>query len=267
MPSIGSAADPCYLPEYHSNLVITQPDPRGRTISTPRLNAGERTGVFVMLGQSMASNTVDATYSASHASKIDNLNIFDGGAYSAIEPLLGCDMTQGNVWYEIADRLITAGIFDRIILVPGAVTATMISVHAAGGPLNTRSLVAARRLAAVGLGVTAFCWMQGESDTLAGTSQGAYASALDSVIATPRSAGFGAPWLLGRSTWNAGGSSSAVRAAIDAKVDGVDIFAGGDTDGLGAGYRQSGNPHWTATGRAAAAALWTAAIAATLPRP
>lgn len=257
-----SAPDPFVFSEFLDKMGWS--DTRSKTIRDPRLNAGETTGVFVVAGQSNATSFAPTPYTPSNAAKVDNLSIYDGGLYSAADPLLGCTILPGGPgvgnWVgRMADGLISAGIFQRVILIPVAVGGTMAADWNSQG-LTKRLVAAGRRSAAVGLPITAFLWMQGESDTQNGTSQGAYAASLASIIASPRSEGFNAPWFVGKCTWLNGAVSSPVQAAQAAAVNGIDIFAGANTDTLGAGSRQGDNTHFTDAGSASVAALWVTAI-------
>jgi lysophospholipase L1-like esterase len=48
--------------------------------------------------------------------------------------------------------------------------------------------------------------------------------------------------------------------AVDAAVNGVDVFAGANCDTLGASFRQSDNLHFNASGADAVATRWKTAI-------
>jgi hypothetical protein len=264
--AVASAPDP-YIIEQFSTVEAREVYRAlaGKVISDPRLNAGERTGVFIVAGQSNAANTGDTRFTPNRATKVDQINIFDGGTYRAVDPLLGCATSGagGNMFSRVADKLVAASTYDRVILIPIAVGSTSVNDWTANPSLNQRLIVAAKRAAAVGLPITAYLWMQGEKDKFLGTSQAAYQAALQRLIAIPRAAGFNAPWLIGQCSYDGGSTSSAVRAAQAAVVNGIDIFAGADTDGLtGTGYRAADDVHMKAAGQDAAADLWTAAIAA-----
>lgn len=58
------------------------------------------------------------------------------------------------------------------------------------------------------------------------------------------------------------GQNDDIRAALGAVVNGVDIFAGADSDPLTTGYRQPSIPHFNDAGSVAAANLWVSAIRA-----
>lgn len=242
--------------------------PKGKTLSTPRITVGESTGVIVGVGQSLNCDTVDATYSPTNGSKIDNFSLYDGGTYAATEPLLGCtikDSTHvGNTMLPMADKLITAGWRQRIILVPISYSGSPIAQWAPGGNLNNRLVQICRLLASRGLSVTCFVWRQGEADKIAGTSQATYAAALAQVIATPRALGYNAPWLIGKNTYVTGSVSSGIQAAQASVINGTDIFTFGDNDSLTgtAVNRQADDIHMSYAGSLALADLDKAAIIA-----
>jgi hypothetical protein len=261
---IGAASGPDpYLLTPVASMVGIKAVP---ALRSPLLNTGEATGVFVIAGQSNCGNNVDTAYVPTNAAKIDNLDINDGGMYAAADPLLGCTTNlliagQGNLFTRFADKVITAGIFARVILIPVGVGGTPISSWQTGGGFSNRTVVAARRAHAVGLSVTAFIWMQGESDTVNGTLQAAYAAGLAQVIAAPRAEGYNAPWFIGKCSYITGGVSAAVQAAQAAAVNGTDIFAGANTDTLTGGTnRQADLTHFNAVGADAAATLWNTAV-------
>lgn len=266
MVALISKSDPYTIPAFAGHNYI---DRGSRSLRTPRLTAGENTAVFIVAGQSNAANCLDSSYSANNASKIDNFNLFDGGVYAASDPLLGCTIDSaglGNLFFRFSDKLITAGSYDRVILAPVAVGGTLVQHWEQAAPLNLRPIVAARRLASVGLPVTAFIWMQGETDAANGTSQSSYADSLSGVISSVRGEGFSQPWLIGKCTYNSGNTSSTIRSAQAAVVNGTDIFAGADSDTLtGTSVnRQADNTHFKAAGGDAAASLWRDAVIAAL---
>jgi hypothetical protein len=238
----------------------------GKAIRDPRLVPGESTGVFIVAGQSNASNyTQGAAYVQANPGKIDVLSIYDGGTYAATEPLLGCetyggDQMRGNIFTQFADQLISAGKYQRVILIPIGIGGTPVNLWTT--PFGDRLMVAFKRAQAVGLNVTAVLWMQGEADSA--NSQAAYQADLLSVIAKPRAQGFNAPWFVGKCTYFLGVTTPAVRAAQAAVVNGIDIFAGADTDTLTAAYRYDNGHFNSTTGASAAATLWRNAVAAVL---
>jgi hypothetical protein len=131
----------------------------------------KHTLVIIQEGQSNDLNTAPSAFTPVNASKIDNMNICDGGIYPLpSDPVIGagcapglpgcntpdCASTGclGNVMTRVADALITAGKFDRVIVLPTSVGGTPVVAWAPGGGLslyNDRTAVALRRLAAKGI--------------------------------------------------------------------------------------------------------------------
>lgn len=236
----------------------------GRTPRPSRLTPGERTAIILGVGQSVIAASENANYTPVNSGKVDNLNVFDGGIYAASDPLLGTGVfSSGGCWLSRqADKMITSGNCDRVIIVPIARGSSTVQDWAPGGILFPSLIAAHRRLAALGLVATATQWVQGQANI--GISQADYQAALQSVITGIRSYGFVSPWLIGKDTYNGATSNANIRNALTAVINGSDILAGADTDSLTAVNRYDG-VHFSATGADAAATLWrTAYLAAGL---
>lgn len=258
----GSPFDPLSLPDVCFRR--SRPSIAGKTQRDPRLVSGEATGVFILAGQSLGANSCDTLYTPTHGSKVDNLNVLDGGIYAAVDPLLGCDELNGNWFGRFADKLITAGKYARVILVPIALGSTLVADWAVGGAYNPLVSVAFARCAALGYTANAVLWQQGEQDGVAGTTTTAYEASLTSLINQQRGLGNTAPWLLARSTISSNTASTTIESAYAALINGTYIFAGADTDSLtGTTNRQVDGTHLNATGSDANATLWKNAWAAT----
>ena len=257
-----SVCDPFRLRNEHSPYYAPVRDGRMREMRSSRLNPAERTAVFITAGQSLIGNWSGAAYSVANAAKVDNLNLFDGGLYAPADPALGNDGAEAYWPYRMADMLINAGDADRVILVPCAMGSTRIADWAPGGDYDDRITVATRRCHAAGLPVTAILWQQGEGDAADGTSKASWMSAFNSMVAKQHAEGNSAPWLVGRSTYTGVATSPQIRAAQTEVVDGINVFAGGDTDTIDSSFRQTGIPHFLASGAHLAAALWRSAILA-----
>lgn len=250
----GALTDPFKL-EYFAPLQAFR-ETGARTLADPRLVSGERTGVFICAGQSNIANSVDVGYSVTNPTKIQNLNIFDGGVYETVDPLLGCSSTGGSWLGRMGDKLITANIFDRVILVPIGRGGSSVTDWLPSAPLGSCLKTAVTRCAARGYSISGFLWQQGEADASAGMTQSTYSANLANVIAPFMMA----PWFIGRSTYVSGVTNASIRAACTAAVNGTTVFAGADTDTLNASSRQSDNLHFNASGANSAATLWTTAI-------
>jgi hypothetical protein len=262
----GSADDPYVFGETPLQPRGGNRDLTGKTISDPRLVAGETTGVFVVFGQSNAGNCGNTNYTPTNSTKVDNLNIYDGGTYRGADPLLGCQNIAGvagtgNMFTRMADKLVTGAVFQRVILIPVAIGGISIA-DAIVPSFSQRLIVANRRAAAVGLTVTGHLSQIGETDRSLGTSQAAFSAGMTTLMNVTRNAGFNAPWLWAKSTYGGAAVSSAIQAAIDAAVNGTNTFAGANTDTLTgtAVNRQTDDLHLSAAGQDAGATLWKTAI-------
>lgn len=250
--TVGSAPDPYLFDEVFfafGNRVTS-----GKVASSPYPTPD--TGVFIIAGQSNCSNYVNAYYNPTNAGAVDNLNIYDGGMYRASEPLLGCSNTGGNLFTRMADKLVTGGYYDRVILIPVGLGGT--SAQQWDTLLYRRAISGGRRAAALGINVSAILWMQGESEYL--TTQSEYTSMLTSIMGKVAASGVTAPWVIGKCTDVGGIPKPAIQAAQLAIVNNTTIFQGADTDALtGSTYRYDGT-HLNAAGAEAAAELWKSAV-------
>lgn len=270
--SNGSTADPYLALNWssnHSHIPMRLPYwytlPTGYAARSPRVVPAQRTAAFVVLGQSnAAAYGVGAAHVPVNSAVVDSLSIFNGGIYEGKDPGPNMDGPGISWLYRFADLLITAGHYDRVIMVPAAMGSARCADYAPGGVLQRFPAVAHRRLAAIGLPVTAYLWQQGESDGGGTVSAAQYQAMLQAIIDGSRLAGSAAPWLIGKSTYSLGVTSAEVRAGCAAVVNGTDVFNGADTDTLTAAYRAADNVHFSATGCASAASLWRAAVVAAL---
>lgn len=218
--------------------------------------------LLITAGQSNIANTGVTNYTPTHASAIGNFNSYDGSLYAYADPLLGPSGNTANMVGRLADQIISAGLFDRVIVVPLAVGGSTVAQWAPGGILDNRLSIALARLKGRGIvnPTMALLWGQGESEV--GTSQNDYETAFNSMISSVVSAGFTGRVFVAQQTWFGGVTKSAIRAAQAAVVDNVTIFAGPDADALGSSYRQVDNTHFNDAGQTAYASGWSDAMAA-----
>lgn len=245
--------------------------PNSKTLSSQTIDTTKRNLVIVAAGQSLAGDNSSTAYTPTNGSKIDNLYLYDGGIYQASDPLLGptndgTSLGPGNFLLRLADDLITAGLFDRVIICPIGVGGTTIAGWDTGLE-SDRFGVAYRRLAAKGIvpGLTnttiVILWIQGEQDNANGTTQLAYSTGIGDVITAARNAGFTqglVPFFVPEESWNAGTVSTAVENAQIAIINhGSNIWAGPNSDAFNgnvcgsasnAACRQADNTHLTAAG-------------------
>ncbi len=262
------AEDPYIIPERYIVPSQGYQNPSGRTLLNPQgLIGGDVSRLYVFAGQStMACSNPTARVPVS--SRVDNFNIYDGAIYTYRDPPLGTsyggDITgPGCTAGRIADKLITAGPATRVICATMAVGGTSIDQWVNDTAVARRVPVMGARLAAAGLlsSVTAIIWQQGETDNALNTPQATYTARMASLIAAWRAAGFTCKILIAQTSWNAGASHAATRAAQAAAVNnGAGIYAGPDTDTLTGANRQADNTHFSDVGADALASLWVAAM-------
>jgi hypothetical protein len=235
-------------------------------------NPAQRTLVLIIAGQSNAANVVPTRVAPTNGSVIDQMNLYDGAIYSVAGNLVGCsnDDSHGNMNPQIADKFISGGQFDRVILADVSISTTTIAQWATG-PLSTRIPAILRRLAARGItpastNVTfAFLWEQGESDT--GTAQAAYQSAFNTIVSTQLTPnGFSGRIFVAEETMLSSTVNATIQAAQVALVDNTTIWSAGNLDALTGANRQGDGTHWSDTGAPnAATAIYNAMHASGAP--
>lgn len=261
--SVISGADPYVVND--TSTALGNRDTNAKTLSSQSLNIAIRNCILLIAGQSNVSNSFPTQYTPAHTGSVDNLNLYDGAIYAAADPLLGCSGPtpnfaggSGNFAGRLADKLITANKFDRVILVPIGVDGTSVADWQT--TYCTRILAALARLAYRGMTPTAILWGQGENDH--GTSQAAYTASLTALISMTRTAGYAGPWFIAEQTCLSGAVDTNVQAAQLAIVNNAaNIWAGPNADSLGSGDRQVDDIHFNDTGSDLYAGLWQTALA------
>lgn len=230
---------------------------------------GERTAVIVFIGQSLSVNSVPVAYVPVN-SNIDQLNIWDGKLYKAKDPLLGInggDPAHRGTWLlRMADKLISDGHYDRVIIVPMGVGNTRVGQWSDPNlepylfrRINTVGL----RMRDAGLPCTAIMWGQGESDTSANTSQASYAASLQKVIGEFNRAIPGCPVLVAQEAYYYGNTNAGILAAQASVVNNSTVFAGENVELIPPSGRYD-NTHLNEAGADQRATLAVAALKAAL---
>jgi uncharacterized membrane protein len=207
---------------------------------SPVLGVGQRTIVLLVWGQSNSECAATGSlFTPAHPTVVQNLSVDNGAVYQAVEPLLGCGVGGGAWSTQLADALITDNYADRVIIETIGVGGTKSADWAAGGYLNHRIGVAARRYLAMGISPTRLFGLthQGEDDCAAGTSQSAYATTKASEIATWRAIISGLIVFIAQASYQLGTTCSAITAAQAGLVDNVTTFSLGNFDVIPAGNR------------------------------
>lgn len=242
-------------------------DTGGRTVRNLTINTGIRNLVLIIDGQSLMGAEAPTAYTPTNGTAIDNLNPFDGSVYAWADQPLGSTWVSssvsgsgvGHIGARIADKFISGGQFDRVIIVPIAVGGSLIADHATGALVN--NLCAAhKRIVARGFGpqtnvTEGILFGQGEADTVAGTSQANYTTAANTVIANVQACGFSGRFFINTESWSGGTTSANVTNAQAAVVNNTTVFAGGNLDTLNATNRLTDNTHLNDTGMSSAATL------------
>jgi hypothetical protein len=226
-------------------------------ISTSVLEQSHRVMVALVFGQSNASNVGRNRKRASERV----LNFFEGKLYRAEDPLLGADDVYGSVWTRLGDLLVEQKIYDRVVVIPVAISGSVISRWRPEGDIHPLLLHRLRDAKAGGLTITHLLWHQGEADAKRHTSKKDYQDSFLAMLSGIRSEGVSAPIYVSVAT-------RCVRQRLDpiiqsAQRDLVDpekgILAGPNTDTLGFEYRYDGC-HFLDEGLDAAARLWLEAL-------
>jgi hypothetical protein len=237
-------------------------DPTGRSEAGCVIDGDrKRTCVLVIVGQSNAANHGAGRYVAK--GRVDNFNIYDGKSYHAADPLLGASGDGGNFATRLGDKLIDAGLFDRVILAPIAMGGTTVEQWAEEGMFNRRIPVLIRRLFDAGLSVDYILWQQGEGNPGMGDVGGRqYRKNLLEVIRTFRRYGVTAPFFVSLTTTCGGPHANAenIRAGQRGVVNPLaGVYLGPDTDTIHLEYRWD-KCHFDETGLDMAASLWLQVI-------
>lgn len=260
----GPLNDPFFLTPYM--LTLMQQLPAGRTQVLPALVGGESTAVILSAGQSLQGvNNVIGAYSVVNTTKNQNYCIATGGLYRATERMLGTGGEDSSFLPRLADKLITAVSYARVINVPFAVGGSTITHWIPGAVYDQLFPCVVNRLALAGLTPTMMLWAQGETDSLAGMSEATYEGHLTSMVNSLRDHGIECPLFIGVSAFHNLATAPAIAAIRDAQEDviaafgaGNLVFTGADTDTLG--DRDATLVHFTPTGANLQAGLWQTVI-------
>jgi len=225
--------------------------------SLPTLQVGRKVMIAVVFGQSNASN-VGETKRRSHERV---LNFFEGKLFRAEDPLLGGDDVRGSVWTRLGDLLIEGKHYDKVVLIPVAVSGSAIARWQPGGdihPVLMKRLEEARRS---GLTVTHLLWHQGETDAERHTPKSNYQQSFNAMLSSLRREGVTAPIYLSVATRCGRQRPDPIvqRAQIELVDPKQGIYSGPNTDTLGFEYRYDGC-HFADAGLDAAARLWLEAL-------
>lgn len=251
-------------------------DTTGKSLKLITINPSERTLLIYVLGQSLSTNLTTQVYNPTNSTKIDNYQTSTGLLYSASNPLLGTSWngsvpTSANFNLQVADVLITNGIFDRVILVPLAVPGTSI-YNWTNDNTGTESTGYYRALCSAALklqtqgvsqntpGVKVLVkWNQGESET--STTASDYVAGMHTLINSCSTLS-NVKWMIAKETWLSGAINPTIQAAQTSMWNGTTIFQGEDMDSINNTGRQADMTHLNAIGGSLAAGMGVTQITA-----
>jgi hypothetical protein len=246
----------------------------GRVVAAAPAAAG--TGVFILAGQSLIANEGVTTYTPTNTAACLNLNIYDGVVYQLKDPTLGTTGTAGSYIGRLCDKLVNAGKYTKVLMVPIAIGGTTVGQWTSGGEaglmgaggnsgwFSHRLIVALNRVRQQGLTPTAVLWDQGTQDAANGTTSVNYQTRFNNLVTTMQGSSYTGKWAIAKDTMVANVVSATIQAAQAAVVNGTTVYAGADIDSLTGGTnRQADGTHLTDTGNDSAATLWSTMIQAT----
>lgn len=225
----------------------------GRTSVSTALVNGQKTLIFLVVGQSLAANHSGTTLFTPASLLIHNLNIYNGTLYRCADPILGASGALFSWVCRLGQNLITAGDAARVIFIPVAIGGST-SADWGGGGLSGRLQVAANYARLYGWPITAVLWEDGTTDAQLGTSGAAIQANVIRAQNILIGQGFDVPWLIAIESMSVNVTNTTVRTAeVALQNSSAKRFAGPDTDTLtGITYRSDGT-HWTDTGLATVA--------------
>jgi lysophospholipase L1-like esterase len=245
-----------------------QDEPFGRR-PIPCPEAGERTMVALVLGQSQAANQVQERF-------VGGKGVFNfrrGHCYAAVDPLLGTGGDKGNVWTLVGTDLVAERRFDAVVLVTIAIGGTSIAQWSPGGRLHEHLMDAVTAIAPV-FPFTHVFIAQGETDFLSQTPPDDYFRNFAALIASLRQRGLDVPIFVAIESGfcdaaatpaQPGNPIAAAQKRIIATQEGV--YFGADMDAVNAPSDRYDGCHMTGSGARKLAKLWTQAITAPATTP
>jgi hypothetical protein len=226
---------------------------------TPCPRQGSRTAVLLLLGQSNAANSGGQRYRSTAGARV--LNFHDGKCFVAASPLLGSTGFNGEYWTLLGNALLTAGVFDTVVLVPAAFGGTEIAQWLPGSRLDRalRQTIADTRSA--GYRTTHVLWHQGEHDFFYGTDQQTYGDRFLALLETLRTEDVTAPVLVSVATKCGILRSHAADNPVQIAQRSLptiapSVFPGVDTDALLTDIDRYDDCHFSASGQRKVADAW-----------
>jgi hypothetical protein len=232
----------------------------GKTQTTPALTPGEKTGLFVIFGDSLTCNTAPTPFTPS-STKAEQINIYDGTSWRMKDPLLGIDSAGGCIQGRLAQNLINQGTFQRLLFIPCGVSGTATRDWIPAGEYDHRLRVALERARQITKPIDGLIMSLGTGDASLGLAA-SWAANFQQIRATIR-AYTSARIFISKTTWQGSTNNATIRAAMDAAVDAADsVQLGSDLDPpvIPLAERDATLVHWNDSGAAHVAALYAALL-------
>ncbi len=224
----------------------------------------DKTMVLLAIGQSNAANHQGQRYVSAYGDRV--VNYFDGKCFIAASPLLGASGLMGESWTLLGNKLIAAGMADRVVLIPAAIGATKIERWAPGGDLNLM-LMAALDEVKPHYGITQVLWHQGESDYGQRTPKEDYVRMFSGLVRSLRHRGVTAPIFPSVATtceydpqWVADNPIALAQQSLADKAG--NVIPGVNSDALVGAMDRYDGCHFSATGQEKFAEAWVAVLRA-----
>lgn len=231
----------------------------GKTTTSLAIDPSERTGLYLVIGDSLSCNTSSTPYTPSN-SKVEQINLYDRTAYELADPMLGVSLSGGSIWPRLGDELIDRDHLDRPIFVNCAGGGLASPDFIPTGPQNQRLRAAMYCTRLLAMPVTAVLYGLGTNDTTGTVWEQSFAD----IFAFIRGHNVKAPFFVMKATWHGSAVNTGIRSAMDAVVDGVDVLAGPDIDPpvIGLSEREADGIHPNGAGQDHVASLWADCIEA-----
>ena len=250
----GHAADGNVQPGAIDSLGRLTSYPGKKAVACPAQDG--RTAVLLLIGQSNTANLAEKKHASAYGARV--LNFFDGKCYVARSPLLGTSGASGESWTLLGNKLLAAGVFRNVVLIPAGINGSPVIRWQKGGDLNAM-LMDVLAGARPRYRVTHVLWHQGEVDFIIKTSEDDYKRMFGSLLASLREQGVDAPVFISVATrcapdWIADNPISRVQKTLPSRQ--LKLFAGVNTDQLVDVADRHDTCHFGASGQEKFARAW-----------
>lgn len=215
--------------------------------------------VLFTFGQSNSANHGQGLYQ----SQKEVYNYFDGKLYRAADPLIGATGEGGSVWTRLGDKLVEAGMAEKVTVVPIGVGGVRVGAWAKGGELHDLLIRTVEQLKKDQIEPDYILWHQGETDNILNTPKADYIRMFETIRDVFRSRGIQAPIVIAQASYHPAcldednGNSAEIRAAQKALADQYpDIYLGPDTDQLNLLWQRADGIHFSTKGQDLHADMW-----------